>query len=866
MVATTDWRATVSWAHLAGLVILTVVVDRACAQTTLQTGAAPDSADQAQGRGQSATVSGAADDIVVTARYGDASVAPETELSESDIEIYGADSIGELIQNIKPLINDQQPVLLVNGKRIGTAAGIAGFPPEALARLAILPPEAAARYGYPSDQRVVNLVLKKQFVSWHAETGVTLPTAGGRDSERLSVGRVVIDGQTQWNAQAQVSRDSSLLKSERRSPRRTPVDLAGHIEGVNGGEIDPELSQLTGRPVTIAGIPPSAVFQPPVLGDFAATADAVRWGDPNDYETLLPSTRSLSFNAGVTRPLGSFSGSLNINATTGNSAQLHGLATTAVTLPAGSPWSPFADDVVLVRGLEGARALRNTQRTQTLGMSLSLSGAIGDWQTTVIANYMRSRSNGIFERGIDGAEIQDLIDGNDPSFDPYGPWQKDRLLIDRNRSRSESLNVQLNVSKAIFSLPAGQVSSNFSAVASRSNAVNSRIDDATGMTSRNAAQRDRLNIQELISIPIASRSTGVLAPLGDLSAELSGSVETGTNVRPQPQFTGRLIWSPFPILQLRGSFSYEEMAPSVDLLDGPRVETVTQIYDFVRQEVADPVLITGGNPDLQRGSRRNLSFNGMLRPFGSQVATINLGYQRQVADGGVASFPTFTPAVEAVFPERVTRDASGRLVAIDARPINIIRDLSEQLTTSLVLRLSTKGRANGGRPGTGTLPARIADPIQLTFSLNHRWQLRSELLIRPGLPVFDRLGGDGAQPRHTVSIQMVAGKRGIGATLSGSWQSAAYVRGAASSSGQLDFRYPTMTQFNLGMFVEPERLLGQARKDSLLSNLRITLDVQNLFDSYRRVTLSDGSVPPGFSRAEIDPLGRTIRLGIRKRF
>ena len=803
---------------------------------------------------------------MVTARYGDAAVAPETELSESDIEIYGADSIAELIQNIKPLINDQQPVLLVNGKRIGTASGITGFPPEALARLAILPPEAAARYGYPSDQRVVNLVLKKKFASWHADAGVTLATAGGRDSERLSVGRVVIDGATQWNAQAQVARDSSLLKSERHVPRGAAVDLAGHIEGANGGEIDPELSRLAGRSVAIAGIPPGAILQPPTLGDFVATADSVRWRDANAYETLLPSTRSLSFNAGVSRPLGSFSGTLNINATSGISTQLNGLATAAVMLPAGNPWSPFAEDVALVRGFGDARALRNTQKSETLGLSLALSGAIGDWQTTVIANYLRNRSNGLFERGFDSAGVQELIDGNDPSLNPYGPWQKEMLWVDRNRSRSDSLNVQLNVSKAIISLPAGPVSSNFSAIVSRSSAVNSRFDDATGVTFRNAAQRDRLNIQETINIPIASRTAGVLAPLGDLSAELSGSVETGTNVRPQPRFTGRLIWSPFPIVQLRGSFSYEEMAPSVDLLDAPRVETIAQIYDFVRQEIADPVWITGGNPDLQRGSRRNLSFNGMLRPFGSQIATINLGYQRQVADGGVSSFPTFTPAVEAAFPERVTRDASGRLVAIDARPINITRDLSEQLTTSLVLRLSTKGRAREVRPGRGALPARIADPIQLTFSLNHRWQLRSELLVRPGIPVFDRLGGDGAQPRHNVSIQMVAGKRGIGATLSGSWQSAAYVRGAASSNGRLDFRYPAMTQFNLGMFVEPERLMSQARKDSLLSDLRITIDVQNLFDSYRRVTLSDGSVPPGFSRAEIDPLGRTIRLGIRKRF
>lgn len=807
-------------------------------------------------------------DVVVTARYGDALVDPEVELDEADIAIYGAGSIAELVQRIKPMIDasGDQPILLVNGKRVGGASGIAGFPPEALARLAILPPEAAARYGFSSGQRVVNLVLKKQFASWHGEAGLALATAGGSDTEQLSAGRVAINGQTHWNAQVQLSRDSGLMKNERRIPSNRPsVDLLGHIERAGGGEIDPALSQLAGRPVLIAGIPP-ALNRSPTLQDFAATAGSVLLGDLNAYESLLPSSRGLTANIGVTRPLGTFSGSLNVNASTSDSTRLNGLATASFNLPAASPWSPFGSDVVLVRSFDGARALRNTYSSDLLGLSMALTGAIDNWQTSFIVNYVRNWSDSLFERQIDTARIQGLVNSSEPSFNPYGPLPASALLGERNRSRSESVNAQLNFGKAILALPAGQVSTNLSIVAARNNAVNSRFDDVSGTAWRIAARRDRLNVLQTISIPLTSRREGALGWLGDLSADFSAGVELGTRVSAQPRFTGKLAWAPLPFIHLRGALSYEEVAPSFDLLDAPRLETIGRVYDFVRQEIAEPIWITGGNPDLQRGSRRNFSLNAALRPFG-QIVAVNFAYQRQTAEGGVASFPAFTPAVEAAFPERFTRDASGRLVAVDARPINIVRDLSESFTTSLSLRLPAGPRRGAGQPARAGSPiAKAANPMQLTMTLNHRWQLKSELLTRPGLPALDRLGGDGAQPRHNVSLQVTAGRRGLGGTLSGNWQSAAHVRNVSLPGGSGDFIYPSMTQFDLSLFIEPEHVIAKARKGSLLSNLRVSLDVQNLSNSYRRVLLSDGSTPAGSTRDEIDPLGRVVRLTVRKRF
>src|SRR3546814_4848514 len=55
-------------------------------------------------------------------------------------------------------------------------------------------------------------------------------------------------------------------------------------------------------------------------------------------------------------------------------------------------------------------------------------------------------------------------------------------------------------------------------------------------------------------------------------------------------------------------------------------------------------------------------------------------------------------------------------------------------------------------------------------------------------------------------------------------------------------------------------LFDLPKKKGVLNGLKISIDVQNLFNGYRRVTLDDGTVPAGYGRDEIDPLGRTLRI------
>lgn len=808
-----------------------------------------------------------ADDIVVTAnRHGEAEVLAETEFSEEEIASQGADSIQDLITRLTPFIGDgaEEPILLINGRPADGDSSILSYPAEALNRLAILKPEAASQYGYSSGKRVVNLVLKKTFSSLNADIGISAATAGGQYGGSLSAGRVAINGPTRWNVQARIERQSDLLKSDRNIPPRAgSFDSVGFIAGLDGGEIDPTLSLAAGEIVTVAAIPPGSVSGAPTLEDFAATANGVHPVDPNDFETLLSARRSMSFNAGVTRPLGDFSASLNVNASSSGSNGLRGLPMATIVIPASSPWSPFANDVTLSRPFAGTRPLRNDNSSESLGAAFRLSGRIGNWRTNFSADYRRNWGDSLLERGIDTGRVQELVDAGDPAFNPYGPLDDRLLLASRNRSRGENINARLNVSKTIIDLPAGPLTSNYSVDVRRSRSENRRSDNLDGLIEVNKRTRGQTNGQMSFSVPLSRKGEGEIRPLGDLAVDLSVSGQTMSDRGLQKRFGGGVSWSASSFLKLRGSFEYVETAPSFDQLDGPIITTINRIFDYRQQETAEIVSTIGGNPDLGRGSRQNLSLTAMVRPFSDQTLSLNVGYREQDAKGGVAAFPELTPAIEAAFPERVTRDANGRLVAIDARAINIANETSAELTSSIALRLP--GPSNAKRSAKLSKPG--ADPLRFSVSLNHRWRLKSELLTRIGVPVIDQLGGGGGgQSHHFLSLQFTAGKRGLGTSLSGNWSSAARVRNGADADVAQDFRSKPPAIFNFSFFVEPQHIFSDAVESRWMKNVKLSLDVQNLLNGYRRITLGDGSVPAGYSRDEIDPLGRTARLTVRKRF
>ncbi|RIV79189.1 porin family protein [Pelagerythrobacter aerophilus] len=758
--------------------------------------------------------------VVIGKRWGQAEIASETEVGEDEIAAYGADTIQDLVQGIAPLIggNGDTPAILVNGRRIGSPEEITGYPTEALKRVAILPPRAAAHYGFPAGQRVVNLELKKHYASWDANSVVTVPTAGGRRSVQVSAGRTAIDANTRWNVQIATSDETMLLKSA----RHVPVS----------GNILPLLPTLQGQPV-----------------------------DPNRFESILGEVRSLNFNAGVTHPVGALSASLSFNAGTNRGRQLTGLPLGTITLPPGSPWVPATGAPVITSRLLDGRALQSRQQSESFGLSASLSGQVLGWQTDVSAFYSHSRSDNIYDRGYDVMAVQDLVDLGDPTFDPFGSWPGTPLRADRARFRTDRFGATFNASKSVLTLPAGDLYTSITVNAHRNRARQTFVEGGSLATRRERSGSDEMNARWSLSLPVTNQAMdSPLAALGDIAMDVSLEVGGATRTRTRHKWNAGVRWLPFPALDLRVAMSGETTEPTFEQLYGPPIEIVTRMFDFLQQAYVQPVQVFGGNPGLDGGSIRNLAIDAMVRPFESDLATLNFGYARQISRGGITSFPALTPEIEAAFPGRVTRDADSSLVAIDARPINIAYDRTEAITSGLTLRYVEKP----DRPEGEVAEPNAFTPWTASLSLIHNWQLSSETVIREGLPVLDRLRSSG-QPRHTIALNLVLGRRGLGVSLNGNWSSAAQV---ASGEGTNDvtFRYSPTVLFNLGLFAEPEHWGEGGGEGTWTSGLRISLDVQNLLNGYRKMSALGQDSFRTYGRDEVDPLGRTIRLSVRKQF
>lgn len=165
------------------------------------------------------------DEVVVTGARPRGSVIgdipPERTFDPLEIRAYGANSIEELLQALGPQVNsgrgrgDDRPVVLINGKRVSGFAEIAKIPPEAIQKMEVFPEELALKYGYPADQKVVNVVLFEKYDARIAQAAYGVPTEGGRDMWVAGAGYLRIRGHTRTNVDAEYNRSESLRESER---------------------------------------------------------------------------------------------------------------------------------------------------------------------------------------------------------------------------------------------------------------------------------------------------------------------------------------------------------------------------------------------------------------------------------------------------------------------------------------------------------------------------------------------------------------------------------------------------------------------------------------------------------------------------
>jgi len=821
---------------------------------------------------------GLIDSLVVKGVRGkhDGPAQPELTLDASEIQATGASTIADLVALLAPEITTGEPdapppIYLANGRRISGFQEISGLPSQAIERMDVLPPSTALAYGYRPNQRVVNFVLRKRFRSAAVELEEAATTREGRTVERFDGDVFRLAGDERTTVGLDWRQESTLFEAERdiyRVPSATaPYGLVGNVAStLFGSEIDPTLSALAGGMVTVAAAPEDAWDGPVGLARFAAGTPELSGIVAN--RSLLPSLGQGNFKAAITRDLAhKVSVTVSLDLEDARRTSFLGLPATSVRLPAGSPFSPFARDVTVYRYLDAPWSQLREQDNTKGQLALAANGYVGDWRWALNGTYDRSDSQTATGRGVDSGAWKAAILAGDPTVNPFGPAP--RALLKANardvaKTRSRGGKAELVLNGDVAEIPAGRVTSTVKVggeeVSQTSDAVRA------GTPTRIVYERRTMSVQGDLDVPLASRSHAVLPVLGELTA----SVNAGYNLE---TFKDRLAlgaglnWTPDQLVQVNVSFSEEQSAPAANQIVDPVVLTPSAtVFDFATNQSVTVSRVEGGNSGLANDRRRTLRAGLNVKPIGRDGGptrlTVNANWVRTHIDDPISNFPLITPALEAAFPERFTRNAEGNLTGIDSRPLNFDAIDREELRGGFNLTRFI-GRPKKGAP-KGTKPD-LKNAGQVQLSMNYTLRLRDETTLRQGLPPLDLLNGASTsrrgQPREELSFRLNAFRQGVGVNLNGAWRGGSTID-AGPGSGAL--RFDDQTTVNLSAFYEAPRDVKLGMMSKWVAGTRITLAADNLFYSRPVVRDAKGATPQAYQPDYLDPLGRTVKLTLRK--
>ena len=722
---------------------------------------------------QPASAVEASPEIVVTARklsgsaIGD--IAPVETLDERAIGALGASNLSEVISLLSALTGSSQgrggggPVLLLNGRRISSFSEVRDLPPEAIARVDILPEEVALKYGYAAAQKVVNIVLLPHF---RAVTGEL--------EDRFATRTLRNDFNT----------EGSLVRID-------PV-----------GRFTVDLQYQIGDALTEAafGVRPDP-----------AGADETR------YRTLLPRTHQFNANAVVSHPLSNTA-----------SATLNG----RVDL--------FDSDSRTGRRPGSDNALRQRVRSAVMHGGTTIAGDLSDWRWTLTATLDRTTTQTRTETasGETIARVAEVIGAAD--------LVTDGTLLDLP---SGPTSVSLRIGGSVDRLDAG----------------------STGGPARIA--RDVVSGQVNLDLPLTGRRADL--GIGEMSGNANLAVQLLSDAGTLITRGLGLNWTPAETVSLLVSGTIEQAAPTPLQLGAPLIATPqVRVFDLGRNESVLVTRTTGGNPALTTDERRIVKLGLRMKPFLSSHLGLNADYVSSDLRSSVATFPTLGPGTEAAFPGRFTRDATGRLTAVDARPVNFTREQRQELRWGLNFSVTGKASTAGSIPdrrvpGGGSFGGGHyfgASGRSLQMGLYHTWRFVDRIAIGPGLAPLDLLDGAavgtlGGVSRHEVELQGSGTANGFGVRFGAVWRDGSTVRTSFQT-----LRFSDLATASVRLFAYPAQHPALLARHPWLRGIRLMLVADNLLDARVRVTDATGATPFAYQPGYIDATERTLRFSIRKTF
>jgi hypothetical protein len=612
-------------------------------------------------------------------------IKPELQLSPADVQAFGVSTVTELLSELAPETRSDRgraseaPVVLLNGRRISALNEVQNIPVEAILRIDILPEEVSLKYGYTADQRVVNIVLRRRFHATTAEGQASGPTEGGEVTGEGELDLIHIRRNDILNLDLKYQGNSEITDAARgivEPAPAQPFDLLGNIVSPTAGaQIDPRLSALAGRPVTIAGAPSSLGTGAPTLQDFLPTAGVANTTNVAGDRTLTAESQTITANGVLTHPLPhGVIGTINATVSAHQSDGLEGLPSLALTVPAGDPFSPFSDTVVDDRYVD--RPLRQYVDGWTAHLGGTLNKDVKSWRLSLTSALDHADTQTDTDVGIDATPLQALLNAGSTTFNPFGPLPAgliQALPQSYARSITDGANIQVLANGPLIKEPAGNI---------YISAKTGDTESWQGSYSANAAgaqsvylTRNDANVQLSVDIPLASRDEHVLPFLGELSINGNTAVDRLSDYAQTLITSGYGInWTPIPGWNLIVSHTNDQQAPSVAQLGGPTITTPNvPVYDYTTGQTVDVTELTGANRALVADNRNVLKIGLTVKPLPKENLTVTANYIKSDIENPVETFPAATAAIEGAFPNRFIRAADGDLTEFDDRPVNFAR-------------------------------------------------------------------------------------------------------------------------------------------------------------------------------------------------
>ena len=609
------------------------------------------------------------DEVVVEAAMPGAVVGdipPENRLNPAQIAAYGDSTINDLLNDIAQQTQSDQgrggtaPIILVNGKRVSGVNEVGDLPTESILRVDILPEEVALRYGYGAQQKVVNIILRRNFRAKLFDLTGSESTEGGGESDMADANYSRIHGNDRVNVVARVRTQESILESDRgvSSTAGTVSDPTGSI------------------------------------------------GNDSDARTLEPAANTYSLNSVFAHSLSeSLQGSFNAMATYQTTRAKDGYPAAILDVPAGTPYAREDADATVDRYLSGA-TLHQNANTGAAHAGVTLNADLPDkWRLSFIGTYDYSDVLTETQRTYGTTNLQAAI--NAGQVNPYGVLPQSLLgSLDRLDATAitNTGSGSFLANGALFKVPAGNVTSSLQFGANYSDLDST----STGRVSTSSA-RTQGNQQISLDYPLTSRLNDVLGFFGDISVNVTGGLTQVSGYGDLSTVGYGLHWMPVSSLSFLATVNQDHQVPTLTQLNGPVVNTPNiRIYDYVLGQTVTVTQISGGNSGLKADDRHVFKLGTTWDAIDNPKTKLNFtaSYIDSVTRNAIGSLTTATSAIEAAFPEQFERNDDDELIEVDGRPVNFSQEARHDLRWGFnftkVLREPTRPpRPPGARPPYG---------------------------------------------------------------------------------------------------------------------------------------------------------------------